>query len=53
MQLVNIARDIVHDSSTDGRCYIPEIFMDDPVKEIDLLTKKKTPWSLGVETLSK
>lgn len=53
MQLVNIARDIALDSSTDGRCYIPTAFMENPEKEVELLTRSKDPWALGLEKLSK
>lgn len=37
LQLVNIARDIVTDSQSLGRCYIPLTYLQDPKKELDLL----------------
>ncbi|KAI8581712.1 hypothetical protein K450DRAFT_185497 [Umbelopsis ramanniana AG] len=41
LQLVNIARDIVTDSQTLGRCYIPLTYLQDPMMELDLLNHGK------------
>lgn len=53
LQLVNIARDIVTDSETLGRCYVPTEYMENEDKEIRILCTKKTPRSLGSNTLKK
>jgi len=50
---VNIARDIVTDSETLGRCYIPTEYMDDGDEEIKILCQEKKPRSLGDKKLKK
>jgi 15-cis-phytoene synthase/lycopene beta-cyclase len=37
LQLVNIARDIVTDSQTLGRCYVPTTYLTNPTQELELL----------------
>ncbi|XP_053214576.1 uncharacterized protein LOC128397835 [Panonychus citri] len=51
LQIVNIARDIVTDSVTLGRCYVPTNYMDCPEKELKLLKVDRNPWSLGQDKL--
>nr|BBU53367.1 carotenoid synthase/cyclase [Acyrthosiphon pisum] len=53
LQLVNIARDIVTDSETLGRCYVPTEYMDDEEEEIRILCHEKQPRSLGDKKLKK
>ncbi|XP_050541352.1 uncharacterized protein LOC126905568 isoform X2 [Daktulosphaira vitifoliae] len=53
LQIVNISRDIVTDSETLGRCYVPSEYMDDEDEEIKILCEKKTPWELGNKKLKK
>ncbi|XP_026805481.1 bifunctional lycopene cyclase/phytoene synthase-like [Rhopalosiphum maidis] len=53
LQLVNIARDIVTDSETLGRCYIPTEYMDDEDEEVKILCQEKKPRSLGDKKLKK
>lgn len=53
LQLVNIARDIVTDSETLGRCYIPTEYMDDEEEEVRILCHEKQPRSLGDKKLKK
>ncbi|XP_027845625.2 uncharacterized protein LOC114125977 [Aphis gossypii] len=53
LQLVNIARDIVTDSETLGRCYVPTEYMDDEDEEIKILCQEKKPRSLGDKKLKK
>lgn len=53
LQLVNIARDIVTDSETLGRCYIPTEYMDEKDEEVKILCQEKKPWSLGDKKLKK
>jgi len=50
---VNIARDIVTDSETLGRCYVPTEYMDDEEEEIRILCHEKQPRSLGDKKLKK
>lgn len=50
---MNIARDIVTDSETLGRCYIPTEYMDDKEEEVRILCYKKNPRSLGDKKLKK
>ncbi|VVC39976.1 Squalene/phytoene synthase, conserved site,Squalene/phytoene synthase,Lycopene cyclase [Cinara cedri] len=53
LQLVNIARDIITDSETLGRCYVPTEYMDDEEQEIHILCNEKKPRSLGNKKLKK
>lgn len=53
LQLVNIARDIVTDSVTLGRCYVPTEYMDDEKEEVRVLCDEKNPRSLGDKKLKK
>lgn len=48
---MNIARDIVTDSETLGRCYVPTEYMDDEKEELRILCCEKNPRSLGDEKL--
>ncbi|KAJ2955545.1 hypothetical protein NQZ79_g8474 [Umbelopsis isabellina] len=41
LQLVNIARDIVTDSQTLGRCYVPVTYLTSPTQELELLKTGK------------
>jgi len=50
---VNIARDIVTDSETLGRCYVPTEYMDDEEEEVRILCREKQPRSLGDKKLKK
>lgn len=50
---MNIARDIVTDSKTLGRCYVPTEYMDDEEEEVKILCNKKNPRSLGNNKLIK
>lgn len=38
---MNIARDIVTDSQTLGRCYVPVTYLSDPAQELELLKSGK------------
>ncbi|XP_025407691.1 bifunctional lycopene cyclase/phytoene synthase-like isoform X2 [Sipha flava] len=49
LQLVNIARDIIYDSVTVGRTYIPTSFLDDEETELKVLCDKKDARSLGMD----
>lgn len=51
--MVNIARDIVIDSETLGRCYVPTEYMDDEEEEVRILCTDKKPRSLGDKKLMK
>lgn len=53
LQLVNIARDIVTDSETLGRCYVPTDYMDEKEEEMRILCMDKTPRRLGDKKLIK
>lgn len=53
LQLVNIARDIVIDSETLGRCYVPTDYMDEKEEEVRILCMDKTPRQLGDKKLTK
>lgn len=53
LQLVNIARDIVTDSETLGRCYVPTEYMDDEDEEVRIICHEKKPRSLGDKKLKK
>lgn len=50
---MNIARDIVTDSETLGRCYVPTEYMDDEKEEVRILRDEKKPRSLGDKKLRK
>ncbi|XP_074594288.1 uncharacterized protein LOC141849730 [Brevipalpus obovatus] len=51
LQIVNISRDIVTDSLTMGRCYVPSIYFEDREKELKVLREKRDPWTLGEKKL--
>ncbi|RWS11464.1 bifunctional lycopene cyclase/phytoene synthase-like isoform X2 [Dinothrombium tinctorium] len=51
LQIINISRDIVTDSETLGRTYIPTSYFEDPKKELQLLRSERKPWSLGEQKL--
>lgn len=53
LQLVNIARNIVTDSTKLGRCYLPIEYMDDIDEELRILCDEKNPRSLGEAKLKK
>lgn len=48
---MNMARDIVVDSETSGRCYLPLDYLDDKEKELKILCIDKTPRDLGNQKL--
>lgn len=50
---MNIARDIVTDGETLGRCYVPTEYFDNEEEEIRILCTEKNPRSLGDEKLKK
>lgn len=50
---MNIARDIVTDSETLGRCYVPTDYMDEKEEEMRILCMDKTPRRLGDKKLIK
>lgn len=51
MQFVNIARDLVWDSESWGRCYFPVEFMDNKNEDIRIICKEKNSRALGNEKL--
>lgn len=51
LQIVNISRDIVTDSETLGRCYVPAEYMDDAAANLNTLCNDRDPWTLGSEKL--
>lgn len=51
LQIVNISRDIVTDSETLGRCYVPAEYMDDAAADMNTLCNDRDPWTLGSEKL--
>lgn len=53
LQFVNIARDIVYDSETWGRCYLPTDYMEDEENELRLLRQEKNPRALGNDKLNR
>lgn len=53
LQIVNISRDIVTDSETLGRCYVPAEYMDDREAELKTLRADRAPWTLGSGKLKK
>lgn len=50
---MNIARDIVTDSKTLGRCYVPSEYMENAKNELKILKIDRDPWSLGQDRLRK
>lgn len=50
---MNIARDIVTDSETLGRCYVPTEYLDNEEEEVRILCTEKNPRSLGDKKLKK
>lgn len=50
---MNVACNIVTDSETLGRCYVPTEYMDDKEEEIRILCDNKKPRSLGDKKLIK
>lgn len=53
LQIVNVSRDIVTDSKTLGRCYVPTDYMDDKATEVKVLCEDRDPWRLGAGKLKK
>ncbi|KAL5245315.1 hypothetical protein ACI65C_012725 [Semiaphis heraclei] len=53
LQLVNIARDLVSDSESLGRCYFPAEYMDNEKEDLRILRQEKNPRSLGNKKLKK
>lgn len=53
LQIVNVSRDIVTDSKTLGRCYVPTEYMDDRAAELKALCEDRDPWRLGAGKLKK
>ncbi|KAE9527398.1 hypothetical protein AGLY_013096 [Aphis glycines] len=51
LQIVNISRDIVTDSETLGRCYVPAEYMDDAAADLKVLCADRKPWTLGSDKL--
>lgn len=51
MQYINISRDIVSDSVTVGRVYIPTDYMEDPENDLRIMGKEKNARALGDEKL--
>jgi len=49
LQLTNIARDIVTDSESLGRCYLPTDLLDEV--QIEALTQRREPWAIGQKNL--
>lgn len=50
---MNLGRDIVVDSQTLGRCYVPTDWLEDEKNEIQVLCVDKNPRSLGDEKIMK
>lgn len=48
---MNIARDIVTDSETLGRCYVPTEYMENEEEEVRILCTDKMPRALGDKKL--
>jgi 15-cis-phytoene synthase/lycopene beta-cyclase len=46
-----MSRDIVTDSETLGRCYVPAEYMDDAAADVNTLCTDRNPWTLGSEKL--
>ncbi|XP_022173194.1 bifunctional lycopene cyclase/phytoene synthase-like [Myzus persicae] len=53
LQFVNIARDLVRDSESWGRCYFPTECMDDEKEDIKVLCEEKNPRSMGDKKLQR
>lgn len=51
MQFVNIARDLIYDSESWGRCYFPIEYMDDEKEDVHILCIEKNPRSMGEQKL--
>lgn len=51
LQLVNMARDLVYDSESWGRCYFPTELMDDKNEDLKVLCEEKNPRSMGEKKL--
>jgi len=51
LQIINISRDIVTDSETLGRCYVPAEYMSDRAAELKTLCADRDPWTLGAAKL--
>lgn len=52
LQFVNISRDIVGDSESWGRCYLPTDYLDDE-NDVKALREEKNPRSLGNDKLNR
>jgi len=50
---VNIARDLVRDSESWGRCYFPIECMDNEKEDIKILCEEKNPRSMGDKKLQR
>lgn len=50
---MDISRNIVTDSESFGRCYVPSEYMDDEEEEVSILRNKKNPRSLSDKKLKK
>lgn len=48
---MSISRDVVSDSTSVGRVYIPTDYMEDPEKELRIMGKEKNARALGDEKL--
>lgn len=53
LQIVNITKDIVKDSKTLGRCYIPSTFLEDSNQDLHQLTIARNPEALGSDKLAR
>ncbi|RUS30064.1 phytoene synthase [Jimgerdemannia flammicorona] len=51
LQLVNISRDIITDSTTLGRCYVPLTYFSSADKDYASLTRERKPLSVGEDQL--
>ncbi|XP_022173204.1 bifunctional lycopene cyclase/phytoene synthase-like [Myzus persicae] len=53
LQFVNISRDIVSDSESWGRCYLPTNYLEDEKNDVRILCQEKKPRSLGNDKLNR
>lgn len=50
---MNIARDLVRDSESWGRCYFPTELLDDKIEDVRILCQEKKPRSMGDKKLQR
>ncbi|XP_022173188.1 bifunctional lycopene cyclase/phytoene synthase-like [Myzus persicae] len=53
LQFVNISRDLVFDSESWGRVYLPTDYMEDEENDLRVLRKEKNPRALGNDKLNR